>query len=62
MKKETKNTEQKYQKRVMRHIDELRWLYMELYNNPSMFAELCGSMYVFYKERSSALKDRDEQR
>ena len=62
MKKETKNTEQEFQKRSMRHIDELRWLYMELYNNSSMFAELCDSMYVFYKERNKALKDRDEQR
>lgn len=26
--------------RLNRHLDELRWLYMELYDNGSMFAEL----------------------
>ena len=31
-----------YQKRFERHFEELRWLYMELYDNSSMFAELCA--------------------
>ena len=30
-----------YRKRFDRHFEELRWLYMELYGNSSMFAELC---------------------
>ena len=29
-----------YTKRLEKHHDELRWLYMELYDNGSMFAEL----------------------
>ena len=62
MKKETKHTEQEYHNRLTRHMDELRWLYMELYDNSSMFAELCDSMYFFYKERSRTLKNRDKRR
>ena len=30
--------------RLNRHMDELRWLYMELYDNGSMFAELCSQL------------------
>ena len=51
-----------YQKRFEKHADELKWLYMELYNNSSMFAELCDNMYRFYLERKSALHQRDIQR
>ncbi|MCD7736159.1 MAG: alpha-amylase family protein [Lachnospiraceae bacterium] len=43
-------------------MDELRWLYMELYNNGSMFAELCGQMERFYQERGAALKKLDQAR
>ena len=28
-----------FQQRLQRHHDELRWLYMELYQNDSMFSE-----------------------
>ena len=30
--------------RLERHHDELRWLYMELYDNDSMFAELSDNV------------------
>ena len=50
------------QKRLERHHDELRWLYMELYENDSMFAELLENMKAFWKERDAALKDLDESR
>lgn len=33
-----------YKERSDRHFDELRWLYMELYDNSSMFAELCDQI------------------
>ena len=33
-----------FRERMERRQDELRWLYMELYDNPDMFAELCGQM------------------
>ncbi len=51
-----------FQKRMERNHDELRWLYMELYGNSSMFAELCEQMYAYYKERSAKLQNRDEKR
>lgn len=51
-----------FQKRMERHHDELRWLYMELYGNSSMFAELCDQMYEYYKDRSSKLHNRDVKR
>lgn len=51
-----------YTKRLERHHDELRWLYMELYGNSSMFAELCDNMEQFYLERSRTLRTTDERR
>lgn len=51
-----------YRRRFWRHFDELKWLYMELYDNSSMFAELCDNMERFYLERSAGLKERDLQR
>lgn len=51
-----------FQKRLARHHDELRWLYMELYNNGAMFAELLDNLYRFSEERSAALKKRDLER
>ncbi len=51
-----------YKGRFERHFDELRWLYMELYDNSSMFAELCDKMEGFYKERGKDLKALDEKR
>lgn len=54
-----KTVESIYQKRFKKHVDELRWLYMELYQNDSMFAELCENMELFFKERNSELKKED---
>lgn len=39
-----KSEEKQYQERLKEHHDELRWLYMELYENDSMFAELLENM------------------
>ncbi len=58
----TKKEETLFQNRMARHMDELRWLYMELYNNESMFAELCQNLYEFFKARPTALKKRDLER
>ena len=60
--KNNKATDETFYFRMKRCQDELRWLYMELYNNDSMYAELCESMYRFYTERKSALKKIDIQR
>ncbi|MDE6906994.1 MAG: amylosucrase, partial [Lachnospiraceae bacterium] len=48
-----------FRKRMERHHDELRWLYMELYGNSSMFAELCDNLGRFYMERDEELKALD---
>ena len=58
----TKKEEALFQTRLARHLDELRWLYMELYDNDSMFAELCDELYVYADERAAALKKRDLER
>ena len=42
--------------------DELRWLYMEMYGNDSMYAELCDNLHRFYLERNSDLKAMDIER
>ena len=55
----TKKEEALFQQRLSRHLDELRWLYMELYNNDSMFAELCEMLHYYAEARSAALKKRD---
>ena len=51
-----------FQKRLAKHHDELRWLYMELYGNESMFAELTSQMYEYYQARKISLKNRDEKK
>ena len=51
-----------FQKRMERHHDELRWLYMELYGNDSMFAELCDNLRRFYLERKEELRALDLER
>ena len=48
--------------RLERHHDELRWLYMELYDNDSMFAELSDNLRQFYLARNKELKKSDEKR
>ena len=57
-----RKTEEIFLQRLQKHHDELRWLYMELYDNDSMFAELCDRMHTFYLERNRSLKSRDTKR
>ncbi len=57
-----KKGKEPYQERFEKHFDELRWLYMELYDNSSMFAELCDRMEEFYEERGDLLKAQDMER
>ena len=54
--------EQQFNLRLENHFDELKWLYMELYDNDSLFAELIDRLKEFYQERSKNLKKRDLQR
>lgn len=48
--------------RLEKHHDELRWLYMELYNNGSMFFELVEYLRKFYEDRSDSLKAIDRKK
>ena len=76
-KTKTKNTDEKIKKarktakeaadeifyrRMQKNQDELRWLYMELYNNDSMYAELCETIHGFYEERNRTLRSMDRKR
>ena len=47
---------------MQKNQDELRWLYMELYNNDSMYAELCETIHGFYEERNRTLRSMDRKR
>ncbi len=51
-----------FQERLKRHHDELRWLYMELYDNSDMFAELCDQMYTYAQQRDAQLVALDQER
>lgn len=65
MRKEGGNSmakESDFEKRLKKHHDELKWLYIELYGNDDMFFELCSRMQQFYEERSNALKTRDREK
>ena len=56
------NEKSRFHKRMSRHLDELEMLYMGLYHNSSMFAELCNQLECFYNERKSSLKESDVKR
>ena len=57
----TKN-EQVFENRFERHLDELKWLYMELYDSQEHFEELCSMMKDMYSQRKAALKKLDLER
>lgn len=57
--KNISGTKERFEERFRKHCDELKWLYMELYDNDSMYAELCNQLKVFYEERNQALKNQD---
>ncbi|MBR1477346.1 MAG: amylosucrase [Lachnospiraceae bacterium] len=48
-----------FKKRFEERYDELKWLYMELYDNDAMLVELVNRMKEFYKDRPDDLKERD---
>lgn len=54
--------EEIFQRRLQVHHDELRWLYMELYNNGDMFAELCEQMHEFALQRDPQFRQLDDKR
>ena len=48
--------------RLAVHYDELKWLYMELYNDEVRFAELCANLRGIYNARKETLKALDDKR
>ncbi|MDE5862881.1 MAG: amylosucrase, partial [Lachnospiraceae bacterium] len=58
-KKLSADAERTFQTRLKKHIDEMRWLYMELYDNADMFGELEQQCREFYLERNAELKELD---
>lgn len=48
-----------FERRLAERRDELKWLYMELYDNFDRYQELEDSMRSFYEEREDHLKKRD---
>ncbi len=66
----TRNTEKSRKKidddifyfRMKERVDELKWLYTEMYHNDSMFSELCDQIHEFYLDRKTGLKELDRER
>ena len=55
-------TDEEFYYRMQKWNDELRWLYMEMYGNDSMYAELCDNLHRFYLERNKDLRAMDIER
>lgn len=50
-------------KRLQRHLDELKWLYCELYpGREDMFTQLCEQMEAWYQDRPESEKKLDRER
>lgn len=60
--KAAKAADDEFYYRMEKRNDELRWLYMEMYGNDSMYAELCDNLHRFYVERNRDLKAMDIER
>ena len=50
-----------FETRMARHLDELKWLYCELYPEDG-FSYLCGRLKARYEERKASLKKLDRSR
>ena len=57
-----KEWETEFRKRLNVHYDELKWLYMELYNDENAFNYFVEMLHSYYAERGPALKEWDEAR
>lgn len=62
MEKEEKVAASEFDTRFARHYDELKWLYMELYDDMTAFEDLCKNLRVWYDERKESLKCLDRKR
>ena len=59
IRKNNKKAETAFQQRLAVHQDELRWLYMELYDNSDMYAELIDTMHEYALQRPVDLQQSD---
>lgn len=57
-----KEQENQYNLRLSEYIDELKWLYMELYDSQYYFDELLTNIHNIYLERKDELKKLDIER
>ncbi len=51
-----------FETRLTRHMDELKWLYMELYDSTEHFESLLNNLEQFYDQRKAELKVLDKKR
>ena len=58
----TEKEDLSYETRLGRHMDELKWLYMELYDSQEHFQDLLKNLKQFYEERKAPLKALDQAR
>ena len=64
MKKDQCSKEEKvFRDRVDQYLDEMKWLYMELYHNDeAAFSYFLDMLHSFYRKRSHTLKELDRKR
>ncbi len=60
--REAEKEERSFETRLGRHMDELKWLYMELYDSQEHFDDLLKNLKGFYEDRKASLKDLDKAR
>ena len=51
-----------FDQRLARHIDELKWLYCELYRDEEAFADFVEMLRRCWEERKKPLRDQDKKR
>ncbi len=56
------NTGTLFDRRLARHYDELKWLYMELYRDEGAFRRFAGMLERCWRERRKPLRNQDARR
>ena len=51
-----------FEKRLNKHYDELKWLYIELFHDENAFVYFCSMLAKYYNDRSVLLKKMDRKR
>ena len=51
-----------FTRRLARHYDELKWLYLELYRDEGAFSYFTGMLERCWKDRKQALRNQDAKR